>query len=130
MRLNFLLAIHQVGCLKNLWVIAVMPLIIPLICQLAILAQLGPNEDRMKTTNNENYIEPVLLGSSTIIICKKCSGVLSGNLKGTGERYCDCPTDFQPKNPEPKGWICPKCGTGLSPYTSKCPCNGPAFGIF
>ena len=20
------------------------------------------------------------------------------------------------------GWICPKCGRGLSPYTSSCPC--------
>jgi hypothetical protein len=22
----------------------------------------------------------------------------------------------------PVGWTCPKCGGGLSPYTSRCPC--------
>jgi hypothetical protein len=26
-----------------------------------------------------------------------------------------------------KGWICPVCGKGLSPYTSSCNCNRIAF---
>ena len=25
--------------------------------------------------------------------------------------------------PQMRGWVCPVCGRGLSPYTSVCPCN-------
>lgn len=32
--------------------------------------------------------------------------------------------------PEQKGWICPVCGRGLSPYTTVCPCkNGEGWEI-
>lgn len=32
--------------------------------------------------------------------------------------------------PEMKGWICPVCGRGLSPYTAVCPCkNGNGWVI-
>jgi hypothetical protein len=27
------------------------------------------------------------------------------------------------------GWICPVCGAGLSPFTTKCPCNMPTFKV-
>lgn len=35
------------------------------------------------------------------------------------------PYIFPPQpNPEPiTGWICPKCGGGVSPFTQKCPCS-------
>ncbi len=28
-------------------------------------------------------------------------------------------------NTEPKGWICPKCGSGVAPNVNICPCNEP-----
>jgi hypothetical protein len=32
------------------------------------------------------------------------------------------PDDQRPQTPGLPGWICPRCGRGLSPYTTKCPC--------
>lgn len=29
----------------------------------------------------------------------------------------------QPERTTMRGWICPVCGRGLSPFTSACPCN-------
>lgn len=65
--------------------------------------------------------------------CGKCYGVMYGELTGTGDKFCDCPTlglaHIFPEQPEPKGWICPKCGSGVAPHTNICPCAEP-LGIF
>jgi len=40
----------------------------------------------------------------------------------------DCPLDFAKPdwfNTEPKGWISPKCGSGVSPNVNICPCTEP-----
>ena len=55
----------------------------------------------------------------------KCLGC--GNELTTGDigisGYCN---QCQQRNKYPavglQGWICPICGGGLSPYTSRCPC--------
>lgn len=33
------------------------------------------------------------------------------------------PLPIQPEPQTINGWICPKCGAGVSPYTSVCPCT-------
>ena len=32
--------------------------------------------------------------------------------------------DFVTHDSTLKGWVCPVCGRGLSPYTAICPCKG------
>ena len=36
----------------------------------------------------------------------------------------ETPPYQEPYNGSSLGWICPKCGRGVSPYTSVCPCVG------
>ena len=52
------------------------------------------------------------------IRCEKCNGLISGTSKSTCAKKCICPPET-----ELKGWICPVCGTGLSPFMSYCPCK-------
>lgn len=35
----------------------------------------------------------------------------------------------EPQPPLMRGWVCPKCGSGLSPFTSRCPCVPMPFNI-
>lgn len=56
-------------------------------------------------------------------VCPTCGGKHPGlPLEGTGDKYCRCSSFFKSKQSEPIGWICPKCGGGVSPFTTVCPC--------
>ena len=36
-----------------------------------------------------------------------------------------------PTNPDfRRGWICPKCGSGMNPDVSQCPCNNYIPGVY
>lgn len=35
------------------------------------------------------------------------------------------PFDFTTKPAPMLGWICPVCGSGMSPFATKCPCKMP-----
>ena len=43
---------------------------------------------------------------------------------GFGKFMGDPTEEQKPNGGTLKGWICPVCGRGLSPYTSVCPCKG------
>lgn len=47
------------------------------------------------------------------------------DLMASGEMEDILLPSAQPKQriPQMRGWVCPVCGRGLSPYTSVCPCN-------
>ena len=51
-------------------------------------------------------------------------GLICGSFKGLEKRLRALPS-AQPEQqiPQMRGWVCPVCGRGLSPYTSVCPCN-------
>lgn len=49
--------------------------------------------------------------------CPRC-GKWNGGVAapaGTEPYWCTCFKGLQ-------GWVCPKCGRGLSPFTQSCPC--------
>ncbi len=76
----------------------------------------------MVTTNKEKYIIPIL-SNSTVIICPGCGRLVQEYFTGdsTGKTFCNC------NSKQPEGWLCPRCGAGVSPKESKCPCTEPAF---
>lgn len=49
-----------------------------------------------------------------------------GFIEGT-EPYCTCGVKKQTAGMY--GWICPKCGAGLSPFTTICPCSMPKWEV-
>ena len=51
--------------------------------------------------------------------CEKCG--LPKNLIGGTIMLCSC-DETPPGIFGSKGWVCPVCGAGNSPFTSQCPC--------
>lgn len=53
-------------------------------------------------------------------MCNKCGRPFYNDCRSTGSPLlCECL-----KTPTPQvGWICPKCGSGVNPNISVCPCN-------
>jgi len=81
---------------------------------IALNEQILLNKQKSKTMKTEKG------KTETIGNCMKCGGrVTEEHVKGTSEKLCDCNI----KQFNSTGWICPKCGARLSPYTSICPCS-------
>ena len=66
--------------------------------------------------------------------CDKCGKpfVYVGDIPYGGfieglEPYCTC--NLKKQTAGMYGWICPKCGAGLSPFTTICPCNMPRWEV-
>ena len=63
--------------------------------------------------------------------CDACGRLISGIWTTVnGRNICDVCYHFLFPKPQATGmlgWICPKCGRGLSPFVSECPCgpDGP-----
>ena len=55
--------------------------------------------------------------------CYKCGKELT---TGDTDNLC---SECRASKPSPllTGWVCPVCGGGLSPYTTRCPCQ-PLYG--
>lgn len=56
--------------------------------------------------------------------CPYCQQDSAGNHEST------CPFFYASTSPEliakellPRGWVCPVCGSGVSPLATKCPCT-------
>lgn len=66
--------------------------------------------------------------------CEKCGKpfVYVGDVPDGGfmeglEPYCTC--NLKKQTDGMYGWICPKCGAGLSPFTTICPCSMPKWEV-
>ncbi len=67
----------------------------------------------------------MLDGTFTKTRCSNCGGLLCSEIETTGDRHCNCPIAKSPQPLQTEGWICSRCGAGVSPNTSKCPCAEP-----
>lgn len=91
----------------------------------------------MKHKNEENTLLNMVDGVSTCNgnvpgsgRCEKCGkpflyvgDVPPGGFLDGSEPYCTCNSKKQTTGM--LGWICPKCGAGISPFTNICPCCRP-----
>lgn len=73
-----------------------------------------------------SYLDPINFDyqTKTKIICTNCHKELQrSDLKVTEpiEQINEQSTEMP--NGAMMGWICPKCGRALSPYTNECPCS-------
>ena len=81
-----------------------------------------------KTRKSRNDKLPVMTNTSTaissapVLTCPECKGSVYYLYNG---KCWDCYklTITITSAPVSSGWICPVCGSGLSPYTTKCPCR-------
>lgn len=68
------------------------------------------NRKYVKVMNNTNF--------TSCQLCKDSTGCTEECLINGGQ-----PVQYSPPKQAPQlGWICPRCGSGMSPYTSKCEC--------
>ena len=54
--------------------------------------------------------------------CDLCGGIRCGSVNDVGDYNCTCIGTGGPNIYGIKGWICPICGRGLSPFTMSCGC--------
>jgi ssDNA-binding Zn-finger/Zn-ribbon topoisomerase 1 len=89
------------------------------------------SQNFQSNTSAANTRDDYTLGNG---LCEKCGKPFiyigdtpyGGFIKGT-EPYCTCGVKKQMASMY--GWICPKCGAGLSPLTTMCPCSIPKWDI-
>ena len=66
-------------------------------------------------------------GSAFCPDCGKPYVYVGDVIEGQEPDICKCRNQekiYQPYSvPIMQGWVCPKCGQGMSPYANSCPCN-------
>ena len=72
-----------------------------------------------------SYIDPTSFSfeSKTKIVCTHCHRELQRSDLKVTEPIEEKNESIELPNGAMMGWICPKCGRSLSPYTSECPCS-------
>jgi hypothetical protein len=64
-------------------------------------------------------------GSGITANCEKCGKPLwwNGTTTPVEGTLCECNSKELVYPAGQTGWICPRCGTGVSPFATTCPCN-------
>lgn len=72
-----------------------------------------------------SYLDPISFGfqTKTKIVCTNCHRELQRSDLKVTEPIEEKNEGVELPNGAMMGWICPKCGRSLSPYTSGCPCS-------
>lgn len=72
-----------------------------------------------------SYIDPTSFDfqTKTKIVCTNCHRELQRSDLKVTEPIEEKNKGIELPNGAMMGWICPKCGRALSPYTSECPCS-------
>lgn len=54
-------------------------------------------------------------------LCINCRALKAG--PGVGLEVPKLPVNVQPLSYKSYGWVCPLCGSAVSPWTDRCPCS-------